>query len=82
MQRALEAGIFGDNASGNALNLVIITKDKTQFKGPIIPLQLQKAAEQKSDNFLSSSLRFTFALYCPRATFTLEFCGRVYVIDP
>ncbi|MFH4982476.1 hypothetical protein AB6A40_009185 [Gnathostoma spinigerum] len=37
VQRALEAGMHGDNASGNTLNLVVITKDKTSFKGPIIP---------------------------------------------
>lgn len=36
-QRALHAGMHGDNASGNSLNFVIITKGKTIFKGPIIP---------------------------------------------
>ncbi len=36
-QRALEAGMHGDNASGNALNLVIMTKEGTVFKGPIVP---------------------------------------------
>ena len=37
MQRALEAGMHGDNASGNSLNLAIIKKDKTVFEGPIVP---------------------------------------------
>lgn len=29
--------MHGDNASGNSLNLVIITKEKTRFEGPIFP---------------------------------------------
>jgi len=37
VQRSLEAGMHGDNASGNTLNLSIITKDKTIFEGPITP---------------------------------------------
>uniref|UniRef100_A0A0N5AX58 proteasome endopeptidase complex n=1 Tax=Syphacia muris TaxID=451379 RepID=A0A0N5AX58_9BILA len=37
VQKALQAGMHGDNASGNTLNLVIITKDETVFEGPIIP---------------------------------------------
>uniref|UniRef100_A0A914UQ43 Proteasome subunit beta n=1 Tax=Plectus sambesii TaxID=2011161 RepID=A0A914UQ43_9BILA len=36
-QRALEAGMHGDNASGNSFNLVIITKEGTVFKGPMVP---------------------------------------------
>uniref|UniRef100_A0AC35U0Q7 Proteasome subunit beta type-7 n=1 Tax=Rhabditophanes sp. KR3021 TaxID=114890 RepID=A0AC35U0Q7_9BILA len=37
VQRALEAGMHGDNASGNSLNLVDITLEKTDFIGPIVP---------------------------------------------
>uniref|UniRef100_A0A914E8K5 proteasome endopeptidase complex n=1 Tax=Acrobeloides nanus TaxID=290746 RepID=A0A914E8K5_9BILA len=37
VQRALQAGMHGDNASGNSLNLVIIKNDKTIFEGPIVP---------------------------------------------
>uniref|UniRef100_A0A0N4ZPZ6 proteasome endopeptidase complex n=1 Tax=Parastrongyloides trichosuri TaxID=131310 RepID=A0A0N4ZPZ6_PARTI len=37
VQKALEAGMHGDNASGNSLNLVDITMDKTEFIGPIVP---------------------------------------------
>ncbi|CAB3407642.1 unnamed protein product [Caenorhabditis bovis] len=37
VQRALEAGMHGDNASGNSLNLVIIEPNETVFKGPIVP---------------------------------------------
>lgn len=37
VQRALHAGMHGDNASGNSLNLVIIRPDKTVFEGPIVP---------------------------------------------
>jgi hypothetical protein len=37
VQRALEAGMHGDNASGNSLNLVVITAKSTEFKGPIVP---------------------------------------------
>jgi len=37
VQRALHAGMHGDNASGNSLNLVIITDDNTRFEGPIFP---------------------------------------------
>ncbi|VDD94136.1 unnamed protein product [Enterobius vermicularis] len=37
VQRALCAGMHGDNASGNSLNLVIITPENTVFKGPIVP---------------------------------------------
>lgn len=37
VQRALEAGMHGDNMSGNSLNLAIIKKDETTFEGPIIP---------------------------------------------
>jgi hypothetical protein len=35
--RALTQGMMGDNASGNAFNLVTITKEGTRFKGPIVP---------------------------------------------
>uniref|UniRef100_A0A915PXB2 proteasome endopeptidase complex n=1 Tax=Setaria digitata TaxID=48799 RepID=A0A915PXB2_9BILA len=37
VQRALEAGMHGDNYSGNSLNFVIITPETAVFKGPIIP---------------------------------------------
>ncbi|CAJ0573023.1 unnamed protein product, partial [Mesorhabditis spiculigera] len=37
VQRALHAGMHGDNASGNSLNLVIIRPEKTIFEGPIVP---------------------------------------------
>lgn len=37
VQRALEAGMHGDNASGNSLNFVIITPESTIFKGPVVP---------------------------------------------
>ncbi|VDL77713.1 unnamed protein product [Nippostrongylus brasiliensis] len=37
VQRALHAGMHGDNASGNSLNLVIMRPGKTEFKGPIVP---------------------------------------------
>ncbi|CAJ0946182.1 unnamed protein product, partial [Mesorhabditis belari] len=37
VQRALHAGMSGDNASGNSLNLVIIRPEKTIFEGPIVP---------------------------------------------
>jgi len=37
VQRALHAGMHGDNASGNSLNLVVINPEKTVFKGPIVP---------------------------------------------
>ncbi|KAH7729226.1 CRE-PBS-2 protein [Aphelenchoides avenae] len=37
VQRALEAGMHGDNASGNSLYLVVINKDSTVREGPIIP---------------------------------------------
>uniref|UniRef100_A0A0M3IAZ8 proteasome endopeptidase complex n=2 Tax=Ascaris TaxID=6251 RepID=A0A0M3IAZ8_ASCLU len=37
VQRALQAGMHGDNASGNTLNFVIITRDTTTFKGPVVP---------------------------------------------
>lgn len=37
VQRALEAGMHGDNASGNSLNLVTIDKDGAHFEGPIVP---------------------------------------------
>jgi 20S proteasome subunit beta 2 len=37
VQRALEAGMHGDNASGNSLNLVVITIDGARFEGPIFP---------------------------------------------
>ncbi|TKR80754.1 hypothetical protein L596_014772 [Steinernema carpocapsae] len=37
VQRALHAGMHGDNASGNSLNLVTITPANTKFEGPIVP---------------------------------------------
>jgi 20S proteasome subunit beta 2 len=37
VQRALEAGMHGDNASGNSLNLVVITIEGAKFEGPIFP---------------------------------------------
>uniref|UniRef100_A0A7E4ZST5 proteasome endopeptidase complex n=1 Tax=Panagrellus redivivus TaxID=6233 RepID=A0A7E4ZST5_PANRE len=37
VQRALHAGMHGDNASGNSLNLVVITESGTRFEGPIVP---------------------------------------------
>uniref|UniRef100_A0A1I7XHY6 proteasome endopeptidase complex n=1 Tax=Heterorhabditis bacteriophora TaxID=37862 RepID=A0A1I7XHY6_HETBA len=37
VQRALYAGMHGDNASGNSLNLVVMNSDKTVFRGPIVP---------------------------------------------
>ncbi|KAJ1347199.1 hypothetical protein KIN20_002201 [Parelaphostrongylus tenuis] len=37
VQRALQAGMHGDNASGNSLNLVIMRPEKTEFRGPIVP---------------------------------------------
>ncbi|KHJ87050.1 hypothetical protein OESDEN_13184 [Oesophagostomum dentatum] len=37
VQRALHAGMHGDNASGNSLNLVIMRPGKTEFRGPIVP---------------------------------------------
>uniref|UniRef100_A0A8R1XSY1 proteasome endopeptidase complex n=1 Tax=Onchocerca volvulus TaxID=6282 RepID=A0A8R1XSY1_ONCVO len=37
VRHALEAGMHGDNASGNSLNFVIITPETTLFKGPIVP---------------------------------------------
>ncbi|VDK56422.1 unnamed protein product [Anisakis simplex] len=37
VQRALQAGMHGDNASGNSLNFVIINRDTTVFKGPVVP---------------------------------------------
>ncbi|KAK0404220.1 hypothetical protein QR680_017347 [Steinernema hermaphroditum] len=37
VQRALHAGMHGDNASGNSLNLVIIKPQTTVFEGPIVP---------------------------------------------
>ncbi|KAK6039225.1 putative multicatalytic endopeptidase [Cooperia oncophora] len=37
VQRALQAGMHGDNASGNSLNLVIMRPGKTEFRGPIVP---------------------------------------------
>lgn len=37
VQRALHAGMHGDNASGNSLNLVIIRPEQTVFEGPIVP---------------------------------------------
>ena len=37
VQRALHAGMHGDNMSGNSLNLVVIRPDKTVFEGPIVP---------------------------------------------
>uniref|UniRef100_A0AC34R2P5 RNA methyltransferase n=1 Tax=Panagrolaimus sp. JU765 TaxID=591449 RepID=A0AC34R2P5_9BILA len=37
VQRALHAGMHGDNASGNSLNLVVITKEGAKFEGPIVP---------------------------------------------
>ncbi|CAG9533864.1 unnamed protein product [Cercopithifilaria johnstoni] len=37
VRRALEAGMHGDNASGNSLNFVIITPETTVFKGPEVP---------------------------------------------
>ncbi|CAD5229793.1 unnamed protein product [Bursaphelenchus okinawaensis] len=37
VQRALEAGMHGDNMSGNSLNLVIMEKEGTVFEGPIVP---------------------------------------------
>lgn len=37
VQCALQAGMHGDNASGNSLNLVIMRPEKTEFKGPIVP---------------------------------------------
>ncbi|KAK6060137.1 hypothetical protein COOONC_02207, partial [Cooperia oncophora] len=32
VQRALQAGMHGDNASGNSLNLVIMQPGKTEFR--------------------------------------------------
>ncbi|CAI4225476.1 unnamed protein product [Auanema sp. JU1783] len=37
VQKALHAGMHGDNASGNSLNYVVITKEKSAFTGPIVP---------------------------------------------
>lgn len=37
VRRALEAGMHGDNMSGNSLNLSTIKKDETIFEGPIVP---------------------------------------------
>ncbi|VDM97606.1 unnamed protein product [Thelazia callipaeda] len=37
VQRSLEAGMHGDNFSGNSLNFVIITPETTVFEGPVIP---------------------------------------------
>lgn len=37
VRHALEAGMHGDNASGNSLNFVIITPEGTVFKGPEVP---------------------------------------------
>ncbi|KAI6218634.1 Proteasome subunit beta [Aphelenchoides fujianensis] len=37
VQRALEAGMHGDNMSGNTLNLVVIKKDETLFENSIVP---------------------------------------------
>ncbi|CAI2345856.1 unnamed protein product [Caenorhabditis sp. 36 PRJEB53466] len=37
LRSTLEAGMHGDNASGNSLNLVIIEPNETVFKGPIVP---------------------------------------------
>jgi len=35
--RALQAGMAGDNASGNSYNLVVINKDGAHFEGPHVP---------------------------------------------
>ncbi|PIO54185.1 hypothetical protein TELCIR_24457 [Teladorsagia circumcincta] len=32
VQRALQAGMHGDNASGNSLNIVVMRPGKTEFK--------------------------------------------------
>jgi len=37
VQRALESGMHGDNASGNTLNLVVINSEGTRRSGPIVP---------------------------------------------
>jgi len=37
VRRALEAGMHGDNFSGNSYNLVVITKEGTTYEGPIVP---------------------------------------------
>jgi len=37
VQRALESGMHGDNASGNTLNLVVIDKAGARKIGPIVP---------------------------------------------
>ncbi|KAI1717648.1 proteasome subunit domain-containing protein [Ditylenchus destructor] len=37
VQQGLQAGMHGDNASGNTLNLVTIDKDGARFEGPIVP---------------------------------------------
>jgi len=37
VRRSLEAGMHGDNMSGNSYNLVTITKEGTVYEGPIVP---------------------------------------------
>lgn len=37
VQRALESGMHGDNASGNTLNLVVINSKGARTSGPIVP---------------------------------------------
>jgi len=49
VQRALEAGMHGDNASGNSLNLVIITGKSTEFRGPIVPAFCVKPEQVELD---------------------------------
>ncbi|GMT04032.1 hypothetical protein PENTCL1PPCAC_26206 [Pristionchus entomophagus] len=49
VQEALHAGMHGDNASGNSLNLVVITPEKTVFRGPIVPDFCNKPEAIESD---------------------------------
>ncbi|KAI6174996.1 Proteasome subunit beta [Aphelenchoides bicaudatus] len=37
VRRALEAGMHGDNFSGNAYNLIVLDKNGANFEGPLIP---------------------------------------------
>ena len=46
VQRALEAGMHGDNMSGNSLRLSVIRKDSTEFVAPIVPKFCEKPSEQ------------------------------------
>lgn len=54
VQAALHVGMHGDNASGNSLNLVVITPTNTVFRGPIVP-EFCKVPEGIETNYKFSS---------------------------